>query len=582
MNDATSRAHTDPRRRVAVTVPFVLACFGPPYALLWGFVRGEPLYGLGLLAATALALAIGRHARRAPSLRVPVNMTAGSLYVVATLLAVGSGGATSTAFCWYASLVALVVFLGSRRDGQTWAIVCVVTIAGFAIAARLGVSFPNRSDSPTAQLVQAISLAGNAAIVYAFARMFRNAERAALSALTREHDELVKAKAAEAKAARKTQLLLESVAEGVIGIDMNGHVTFINAAAAATLELSSEESIGKSFQSLCLPKEADAAAFLPDAAQAPLQEAKFQRGGEDVPVEYRISRVKETSGKTIGAVITFRDVSVERELEAQLVQAQKLEAIGRLAAGVAHEINTPAQFVSNNVSFLNTSLNKLSDPLRKAISELPDTGKRNSPRRRATWMVDQIPRALEQAQEGISRVATIVAALKEFSHPGDEQHAPVDLNRIAETTIIVARGEWKSVAEVSMDLREDLPTISGDAQELSQSLLNLIINAAHAIGDAQPDAPGHIVVRSGFDQNNVWLEVEDDGPGIPEEIRGKVFDPFFTTKVVGRGTGQGLALVRATLKKHGGRVELDTTVGQGSRFRFVFPRQGARKEDAAA
>ncbi len=574
---------TERRRRVAVMVPLVLGAFAPPFALLWWLGRDKPWQAAALLAAGGAALWVSHYARRAESLRVPANVTAGTLFAIATLLAAQSGGFRSTAFAWYPSLVLIAVFLGGRRDGGVWATICGATIVAFFIAERSGLRFAQRDSSLFAQLSQMLSFAGSAVVVYAFSRMFRTAEASALESVTEKHDQLERAKLAESEAARGFQLLLDSVAEGVIGVDRQGRITFVNAAADETLVLDGVIQEGKSFAAVCLPEGADAAPYAPEAARNGVQEAVFRQGPREVPVQYRVSPVVEEDGDVVGAVITFRDISVERELQSQLVQAQRLEAIGRLAAGVAHEINTPAQFVSDNVAFLGDSFRSLSEPLRVGIETLPDTGKRNSPRQRAVWMLDQVPEAIEQAQEGIERVATIVRALKEFSHPGNGERQPVDLNRVVQTTIVVARGEWKSVAEVHTVLADDLAPVLAETHELNQILLNLIVNAAHAIGEsAQPGRVGNITVRTGVLEEAVWLEVEDDGSGIPEAIRAKVFDPFFTTKSVGKGTGQGLALVRGVMERHGGRVELWSELGKGSRFRLVFPKSGAAAPPAAA
>jgi signal transduction histidine kinase len=276
-----------------------------------------------------------------------------------------------------------------------------------------------------------------------------------------------------------------------------------------------------------------------------------------------------------------------RERE-RLVQAQKLESIGHLAAGIAHEINTPTQFIGDNLRFLEDAFADLA-PLLAGIGALQaDGGHGEGPladvvaaARQADleYLVEEIPRAIAQSLEGVTRVAKIVRSMKEFSHPGSDQMVPVDLNKALECTLTVCRNEWKYVADVATDFDPKLPPVHCLPGDCNQVFLNLIINAAHAIADkdrGDPAEKGTITVRTRADGDWVEVRVGDTGTGIREEHRGKVFDPFFTTKAVGRGTGQGLAIARSVLvDKHGGTLEFETELGRGTTFIVRLPQRAA-------
>ncbi len=277
----------------------------------------------------------------------------------------------------------------------------------------------------------------------------------------------------------------------------------------------------------------------------------------------------------------------EKSLQLQLVESQKLESIGRLAAGIAHEINTPAQYVGDNIEFLEQAFNDLEDVLKK-YGELHATAEAGqvppallAELREAVSQADleflqgEIPRAIQQSREGIERVTSIVRAMKEFSHPGTEEKTPVDLNRAIESTVAVARNEWKYVADVELDLDADLPPVPCLPGELNQTVLNIVVNAAQAIGEFAGETPGEkgtISIRTRHEDECVEITIRDTGPGMPEDVRSKIFEPFFTTKEVGKGTGQGLAIARSVVvDKHGGTLECESEPRQGTTFRIRLP-----------
>jgi PAS domain S-box-containing protein len=271
-------------------------------------------------------------------------------------------------------------------------------------------------------------------------------------------------------------------------------------------------------------------------------------------------------------------------LEDNLRQAQKLEAIGQLAAGNAHEINTPTQYVGDNLRFLKESFGELDS----VIEQLVAAG--GGPARTALddadfdYLKEEIPRALNQSLEGVDRVAKIVRAMKEFSHPAREKTA-TDLNRAIQSTITVASNEWKYVAEMDMDLDANLPAVHCSPAEFNQVVLNMIVNAAHAISDVVGDGgkgKGRIRVRTRSDGEWAVVEISDSGSGMPAHVQQRIFEPFFTTKEVGKGTGQGLAIAHNVIvDKHGGTIKVVSAPGQGTTFVIRLP-IGGTKTDADA
>ncbi len=284
--------------------------------------------------------------------------------------------------------------------------------------------------------------------------------------------------------------------------------------------------------------------------------------------------------------LIVRDMTVRQRLERELASAHKLEAIGQLAAGIAHEINTPVQFIGDNLAFLGDSFTGLA-PLLAMLKAQRASGE---PPAAASWsslvdameaadldfIAEEAPRAVASATEGVGRVAELVKGLKEFAHPDAKTMQAADLNRAIERTLTVSRNEWKYVATVETDL-QPLPDVTCMVSAVNQVLLNLICNAAHAIEDkAKGGAPasekGTIKVATQTDGNVVTIAVSDTGVGIPENIRDRVFEPFFTTKDVGRGSGQGLAISRSiVVEKHHGTIDFESKVGVGTTFFVRLP-----------
>lgn len=276
-----------------------------------------------------------------------------------------------------------------------------------------------------------------------------------------------------------------------------------------------------------------------------------------------------------------------RLTQAKLLQAQKLQAIGQLAAGIAHEVNTPTQYVTDNVTFLQRAFDRLLK-LISANSNLLEAARSGdmtpqvvqaAEEARAAAKLDylnrQVPRAIEQSLEGLGQISSIVKAMKEFSHPSGAEKQPFDIHDVIESTSIVAKNEWKYVADLELDFDWSLPPVLLLRNEFSQVMLNLIVNAAHAIEASLPPGSadkGKIKISTKAVGLNVEVRIADNGCGIPEAVRARVFEPFFTTKEVGKGTGQGLAIAYSVIvDKHGGTIAFETHDGQGTAFVINLP-----------
>ncbi len=319
-----------------------------------------------------------------------------------------------------------------------------------------------------------------------------------------------------------------------------------------------------------------------------------RKDGSLVPVEVFLQYIVPEQGK--GRFLAFvRDITSrlaarkEREqLLTQLSSEQKLSSIGQLAAGIAHEINTPTQYVSSNIDFLGDAFNDICKLIKQTDQLLVTSNPTETLtscaahieelKQSADWeyLDEEIPRAIAQSKEGIAKIGTIVLAMKEFSHPGCKEKQETDLNSLINTTVTVASNEWKYVAEIDKKLDPNLPKVLCLPNEMGQVILNILINAAHAIGDKigneREELKGRITLETRVLDQQIEVIIADTGGGIPEAIFSKIFDPFFTTKEVGRGTGQGLAICHdIVVNKHGGTIHFVSTEGEGTTFFIRLP-----------
>lgn len=305
--------------------------------------------------------------------------------------------------------------------------------------------------------------------------------------------------------------------------------------------------------------------------------------GELFPVARHLVPVNIRGKKHVGVILI--DITERKALERRLYVAQKLESIGELASGIAHEINTPIQYVGDSVRFTSEAFEDLLAISRgflelheacrkdgayvKKVSEIDRLLEDND----FGYIVDEIPKACDRAMDGVGRVAQIVRAMKSFAHPGKGYKEAVDINTALENIVTVARNEWKYVAEVEKHFG-DLPTVKCLPGDINQAFLNILVNAAHAIQDAVGDSgeKGTITITTLVDDNFVEVRFKDTGIGIVENNTTKIFDPFFTTKEVGRGSGQGLAITHETIvERHGGSIDVHSTVGKGTTIVIRLP-----------
>ena len=436
---------------------------------------------------------------------------------------------------------------------------------------------------------------------------FKRTEEALLEA-QQALEQRVRERTAElAERSELVKLLLDWTPVAMYGMDAQGKVSFCNPAALAILGYAeASEVLGRQSHAAFHYSRVDGTAY--PVEECPIlgcfrtgqdaqvaDEVFWRKDGTAVPVEYN-SRQIQRDGAVVGVVVSFVDVTERKRQEIELRHSQKLEAVGRLAAGIAHEINTPIQFVGDNTRFLQNSfqdelqLIHKYEQLRKAAAKGPVAAELleevAAMRENAEWeyLEQEIPRAMEQMLEGLSRVSTIVRGMKEFSHVDrSNEKSPGDLNRALESTLIVARNELKYVADVETRFGE-LPPVVCHLGDLNQVFLNLLVNAAHAIESVVKGTTGKgkIVVGTRCEGDWVEITISDSGTGIPDEVREKIFDPFFTTKGVGKGTGQGLALARAiVVEKHGGTLTFETKLGEGTTFVVRLPLAGAGAREEA-
>lgn len=390
---------------------------------------------------------------------------------------------------------------------------------------------------------------------------------------------------------QKLASAVREISEGLVIANNRGETEYVNLAVEQITGYSSQELLGKNllrFLGTHFSSEKI------EAKEMELRAGEIQRGkdvctrkdGSQYTLQYNIAPIINEKGEKI-YVSVISDVSQNELIEQQNRQAQKLEAIGSLAAGVAHEINTPIQYVGNNLQFIKNEFDSIvglmhnfqqlfeqvqsADPTNKLIEESHQKEKEVD----LNYLIQEIPKAIDESLEGIGRVTKIVQAIKEFSHPGMDEKTPVDLNRAIDTTLTVSRNEWKYVADLVVHYDENMPLVLCSPGEINQVILNLITNAAHAIKeqiDKGVYSKGLIEVYTFGKEETIEIHIKDNGGGIPTEYREKVFNPFFTTKPVGMGTGQGLSIAyKVIVNKHNGSIVFDTELEKGTTFKITLP-----------
>jgi signal transduction histidine kinase len=393
----------------------------------------------------------------------------------------------------------------------------------------------------------------------------------------------------------QAEVFINAIPSILIGVDYDSRVTRWNSTAAGAFGLSGPEVIGKRLANcgvrwLQPEMQDEIRSWCSELGSRRCDRVPFEVNGETRLLGLTITSVGVSAGHTTELLVIGSDITERSALEVQLRQAQKLESVGQLAAGIAHEINTPTQYIGDNVRFLQDAFESLKTLL-AAYARLSAAVQGNGlssgtleeiesavTRIDAGYLLEEIPKAIEQTLEGVTRVSRLVSAMKEFSHPGTKEKIQLDLNHAIENTIAVARNEWKYVADLETEFDPELPRISCQPGEFNQVILNLIVNAAHTIADVVGkgnSGKGKIRIQTRDCADWVEIRIQDTGSGIPEKVQARVFDPFFTTKEIGKGTGQGLAIARSVVvDKHGGSIHFETEENKGTTFIICLPHDG--------
>lgn len=403
-----------------------------------------------------------------------------------------------------------------------------------------------------------------------------------------------KAEEQSALAFHRVKCVMDAITSVLIVINGQNEVTYWNKSAEQVFDLPAEQVLGCYFPNLPLswtwrPLLKKIPFIRYKNNQLTFSDIHYQKpDGRQGILNLTITSVKGANLHQSEFLLVATDMTEHKILQSQLLQAQKLEAVGQLAAGVAHEINTPIQYIGDNLRFIQDMFEEQQSLLKQIqhmqqtqIDPAADQTAANrlmqlSLQVDASYLLAEIPQAVGQSLDGIERVTGIVRALKDFAHPdAGQEKQPVDINQLIQSTVTVCRNEWKYVATVETNLDPDLPPVSCYPGAINQIILNLVVNAAHAVAEqfkTSKAISGLITIKTKSKGHEIVITVADNGTGIPPDIEKKIYNPFFTTKEVGKGTGQGLAICHdLVVKKHNGRIHLDSAIGQGSRFTITLP-----------
>lgn len=366
--------------------------------------------------------------------------------------------------------------------------------------------------------------------------------------------------------------------ETIVITDIKGIIEFVNPAFERTTGYSADEVLGMPV-SVIKSGQHDRA-FYDDLWKTILAGKPWKghfinkkKNGDIYEEDASVSPVFDENGNIINFVALKRDISDMIRIENQLRHAQKMEGIGTLAAGIAHEINTPLQYISDNTLFIKDSFRKISDFYYnfKNSSE-SGSGDKTVIGTELEYLMNEIPEALEESMNGIRIVRKIVTAMKTFSHPGLKTMQKADINEAVTSTVTITKNVWKYIADVQTFPAENLPEITCHIGDINQVILNMITNSCDAIAEKKSEEKGLIKISTSFDEAFIYITIEDNGSGIPDGLKEKIFQPFFTTKQIGKGTGQGLALsYDIIVNKHNGGIKVDSEHGKGTVFTIKLP-----------
>lgn len=415
------------------------------------------------------------------------------------------------------------------------------------------------------------------------------------AALQESNDQLISEISQRTKMQKRQNRLvtaIESAIEPIIITSPAGKIIYINPSFTVLTGYSRQETIGKNPRLLKSGYQDDQ--FYHNLWQTitagKAWSGRFVNKKKDGTIfqdETTISPVKDKEGRVLNFVAVKRDITKEVELEARLRQAQRMEVVGTLAAGVAHEMNSPIQYILSNTNFFRealTDLLKMQTTYENLATAVATTATFSEEVAIITqtaaeidldYLKQEMSKALEDALDGINRISTIVAAMKDFSQPGSTFKQPEDLNALITTTVTVSRNTWHEVAEMELLLDAALPAVPLLAGKIKQTLLDMILNSAFALTQKYGDHPlkkGKISITTRRTGNQAELRLADTGAGIPANVMGKIFDPFFTTKPVGQGRGQGLSVAHGVIvDHHGGSIQVTSTIREGTEFIICLP-----------
>ncbi|MEA3241139.1 MAG: PhnD/SsuA/transferrin family substrate-binding protein [Pseudomonadota bacterium] len=410
--------------------------------------------------------------------------------------------------------------------------------------------------------------------------------------------DLTEIKKAE-KRLKRLSSVVEQASEAIVVTDLAGNIVYCNPAFTQSTGYSQVEALGQNPRVLKSGSQDEAfyQKLWDTITAGDVWHGVFKNKRKDgtfFAEQAAIFPIKDDGGNIVNYAAVKRDITRENLLENQLRLSQRMEAVGQLAAGVAHELNTPIGFVSSNMESVKNYVDQFKQLIPRyqefigKVSELnPDLLPEELKILRQVeedahldFILEDLDELFGENAEGFERISQIVIKLREFSRvdSGDES-GHYNLNRAIETTLVVSRNEYKYVADTKTELAEDLPDVVCDSGEINQVLLNIIVNAAQAIKEQGREDKGKISIVTDYDDQWVTCRLSDDGPGMSEEVRENIFNPFFTTKVVGTGTGLGLYIsYDIIVNKHGGQLQVDSTPGQGTTFIIKLPRENKNIE----